>query len=101
MMNKVDEVLHLSFRWKSEEQARLEILNEVNRNYNADLKLGDLCLNSLTFECRKGQAGETTLKFNPKPIKVIKDLVFQTDRLAYIGIDITTNKFSIGKARSP
>ena len=101
MMNKVDEVIHLSFRWKSEEQARQEILNEVNRSYSADLKLSDLCLNSLIFECRKGQSGETALKFNPKPIKAIKDLIFQTDRLAYIGIEVTTNKFSIGKAKSP
>ena len=71
MMNKVDEVIHLSFRWKSEEQARQEILNEVNRSYSADLKLSDLFFNSLIFECRKGQSGETALKFNPKPIKAI------------------------------
>lgn len=101
MLNKMDDVLHLSFRWKSEEQARMEILNEVNRNYNADLKLEDLCLNSLTFEHRTGQSGETTLKFKPKEVKAIKELVFQTDKLAYIGIEVTSNKFSIGKAKSP
>jgi 5'(3')-deoxyribonucleotidase len=97
MMENKEDVIHISLKWKSEEDALSEIVREINNRYEVELSEGDIQLNQITFKCKTEPNGVTHIKFTPNVIENLTEVIFNSDKLVYIGVYVLSNRFTSDK----